>query len=145
MPYERLKFIELTTIPSLAYDRVMEWNKRDDRITILTLEALSTYVMKTVSNPSSGVVAAIYDNAHFLGLSWTLRLRGEWRSATIIDRSIRGKGYGSVLFNMKVALFKDKVGEEFPEVTLDPNNKPSYNMVQSSGVKMKFNPDRKEI
>ncbi len=145
MLYRGFELFELFTIPPYVYDKVLEWNKVDDRITILTLEALSNHVLRSTSTPVSGVAAAFHWGWEFLGASWTLKLRDEWRSATIIERSIRGKGYGSVLFRYKVALFKNRIGIEFPEVTLDPNNEPSYNMVQSSGIKMRFNPNREEI
>lgn len=142
-----MTFIELPTIHRHMYSMVNEWNKEDDRITILTLKALQSHILRPLM-PKAGIATAIMGagSNKFLGLSWTLKLVGKWRSATIVDHSIRGHGYGSALFRFKVALFTDRVGEEFPEVILDPNNKASYAMVAGvTGIKIKPNPERKEI
>lgn len=142
-----MRFVELVTISHRIHSYVRRWNEEDDRITILTLKALENHMHRTLSNSVSGVAVAIVDDTcdGFLGLSWTLRLLNEWRSATIIDRSIRGRGYGSALFRLKVALFRHRTGLVFPEVTLDPNNEVSYNMVINSGISIRPNPERKEI
>lgn len=145
---------ELHTIHPYMTTTVRKWNKKDDRITIITMDVLTSYIGRCISSPDTGVAVAMFDAIPFgkiLGMSWTLFREGmicadmEWRSATIIDRSIRGRGFGQNLFNFKVALFKHRTGSMFPEVTLDPNNIPSYRMVRNAGIAIRENPDRKEI